>query len=109
LKFSRDKRANDINIIDGLLKSNEGIVIWGAGCVASELLSGTNLKHCNIKAFVDKDPGKHGKILLGKTICPTDTLYEFDGTIVVCAALYAVDIVNEIKNMNLKNRVVVLK
>lgn len=109
LDLSKDKRGNDLKIIDGLLKSKEDIIIWGAGCVASELLSGTNLKHCNITAFVDKDPGKQGKILLGKTICSTDILYGFNGTIVVCAAIYAVDIINEIKAMNLKNRVITLK
>ena len=109
LNLSKDRRKNCLTIIDELFKSNEEIIIWGAGCVASELLSGTNLRHCNIKAFVDKDPGKHGKILSGKTIYPTDILYKFKGTIVICAALYAGDIVYEIKKMNIKNRVLVLK
>jgi 2-polyprenyl-3-methyl-5-hydroxy-6-metoxy-1,4-benzoquinol methylase len=109
LELAKDKRGNDLSIIAELLGSNEEIIIWGAGCVASELLSGTNLKHCNIKAFVDKDPGKHGKMLLGKTICPADILYGFNGTIVICAALYAIDITNEIRKMDIKNRIIILK
>ena len=109
LDLFKDERGNNLKIIDELLESNEEIIIWGAGCVASELLSTTGLKHCNIKAFVDKDPGKHGKHLLGKTIWPINRLCKFSGTIVVCAALYTLDIINDIKNMNLNNRVLVLK
>ena len=61
------------------------------------------------KAFVDKDMGKHGKKLVDIIILPTDILHQFMGTIVICAAIYSTEIVNEIKNMGLKNKILVLK
>ena len=109
LALSRDRRAEALHLIDTLRKNNEEIIIWGAGCVASELLSATTLKDCNIKGFVDKDPGKHGNVLAGKTVRPPDILRGFRGTIVVCAAVYASDILKEIRDMNLENKVVVLR
>jgi len=109
LRRAEAKRADQIRTIDALLKSNEEIIIWGAGSVASMFLSGTNLGRCNIKWFVDKDPGKQGKVLAGITIRPPDSLRGVKGTIVVCAALYSYDILNEIRSMGLDNRVIFLK
>jgi len=109
LDISESERNGSLKTIDKLLKSNEEIIVWGAGSVASALLSGTGLKYCNIKAFVDKDPMKQGNTLFDKSICPPDRLYGFNETIVVCAALYAGDIVREIREMGLNNKVVVLR
>jgi len=108
-QFYTYKLEDIVNRVNELLGTQEEIVIWGAGNVSIELLSRTNLRKCNIQAFVDKDPGKQGKTLAGKKICPPEILRSFNGTIVICAAVYAADILSEIKSMGLKNKTLVLK
>lgn len=109
LSNAETKRAENFRLIDALFKSGEELMIWGAGSVASGMIQSTRLGSCNIKGFVDKDPGKQGKTISGIKINRPDALDGFQGTIVVCAALYSFDILKEISAMGLKNKVVVLK
>ena len=108
-KLYKEQLEDVLKSINELLRTQEEIIIWGAGCVAMELLSRTDLKDCNIKAFVDKDTGKHGGFLAGKLIYSPEILHNFNGTIVICAALYAADIMGEMKKMGIGNKTLILK
>jgi len=63
-----------IAIINSLVKTQEKIIVWGAGSLTSRLLATTNLKSANIQAFVDSDPSLHGKKLNGISIVSPDIL-----------------------------------
>jgi len=97
-------------IIDELAKSQEEIVIWGAGNYTSRLLATSNLAKCNIKMFVDNDQHKHGLSLCGKTICPPRSILAVQKKIkiVVAAAVFYNEIVAEIHRMGIDNKVIVL-
>jgi SAM-dependent methyltransferase len=109
LARARARRATELQRIQRLADSGEELVVWGAGCVAAEALAATCLGRCRIRMFVDKDSGKQGKVLHGRPIRPPAALHGFSGTIVVCAAVYGADIVEEIRGMGIENMVVVLR
>ena len=98
-------------LIDELFKSGEEIVIWGAGNHTSRLLADSNLGKCNILMLVDNDRHKHGTSLSGKPVRPPEALLGLPAapTILVSAAVFHTQILEEIKKMGLSNKVVVLR
>ena len=97
--------------LEKLVMTQEEIVVWGAGAYALRLYKTSLLSECNIISFIDNDPKKRGaefdtkvKIHLPKDILPI-----FKGTIVVCSAVYNNEIIKEIDEMMIGNRVIVLK
>jgi len=98
-------------IIDDLLKKKEEVVIWGAGNYVMRLLHDTGLEKCNIKYFIDKDPKKHGLKLMDIAIYGPEKLQGIQPeiTIAICSAVFSGDIFKELKEMNLPNKIVVLK
>lgn len=95
--------------LNEIVESQEKIIVWGAGCYTSRLLSNTPLGKGNIVDFVDNDIKKQGLSLKGVKIYPPEILRDYQGTIVVSSALHSSDIVEEIKGMGLKNKVIVLR
>jgi hypothetical protein len=97
--------------LEKLVMTQEEIVVWGAGAYALRLYKTSLLSECNIISFIDNDPKKRGvefdtKV---KIHLPKDILPKFKGTIVVCSAVYNNEIVKEIDEMVIGNRVIVLK
>jgi FlaA1/EpsC-like NDP-sugar epimerase len=92
-----------------LVHSREAIIIWGAGSYAQRLLKESLLGKCNIVAFIDRDSKKWGTKLHGAYVVAPDNLKDLQGTIIVCAALYSDDIVNDIHAMGFRNNIIVLK
>lgn len=97
-----------IEKIDSIKNSMDKIMIWGAGAFVSNLLVNTSLGKCNIIAFIDNNPLKIGKLFNGKRIVAPESLKNTDSTIVITSMLYGKDIELQIKNMNLKNKVILL-
>lgn len=100
-----------MDVIDGLIKSNEEIIVWGAGNYTSRLLATSNLDKCNIAMFVDNDPHKHGTCLGGKTVSAPDAIVKLKkaSTILVCAAVFHDEILRQIRQMGIENKVTVLR
>lgn len=102
---------NDMNrinkIFSDIQRSNNEVIVWGAGNYAQWLIKNSLLGSCNIKFFVDKAVGKHGSFVEGFEVKSIDVLTEDkynnkNTTIIITAAVYKYEILNEIKNMKLK-------
>lgn len=98
-------------IIDKLAEGGEEIIIWGAGNYTSRLLAASNLSKCNIVMLVDKDIHKQETRLSGKPVCAPYTILNMQKRpkILVAAAVFHDEIIAEIKNMVISNKVVVLQ
>jgi SAM-dependent methyltransferase len=82
IAFSNDGLSGIRKKIDALQASNEPVVIWGAGSLASRLCATTNLAECNILAFVDANSQLHGQFLLDRPIHPPTWLEQHRNTTV---------------------------
>jgi len=94
-------------IFSSIKESGNSVIIWGAGMYAQWLLKNSLLVLCDIKYFVDKAVGKHGNFVNDIEIKPVDILMEeqFNNkntTIIITAAVYKFQILNEIKDMKLQ-------
>jgi len=88
----QSKRQEYHETINRLADSGKPILIWGLGAHAARMLKETKLKECNIVAFIDNDPYKAGKSLLGKPVYPSEKLSEFSAVkplLVICSVLYS--------------------
>ncbi len=103
------KKNNSEDKINQLIAENTEIIIFGAGNFTARLLENTRLKNCNIKGFVDNDKTKQGQDFGSKKVYSSDYLTSFNGTIVICSALFHQQIYVQLKNeMKLKNEVVII-
>jgi 2-polyprenyl-3-methyl-5-hydroxy-6-metoxy-1,4-benzoquinol methylase len=96
-------------VFSSIKESGSSVIVWGAGMYAQWLLKNTRLASCDIKYFVDKAANKHGCFVNDIEIKPVDILLweEFNNpntAIVITAAVYKFQILNEIKDMKLKCR-----
>jgi len=107
LELSMEKSYSDI--LSKFAETQEEIYVFGAGNFTLRLLASTDLSKCNIKAFVDNDTNKQGRLLENRPIIPPEVLNQFNGTIIVCSALYAQDIVNQIGVINPNIQTVIIK
>jgi predicted SAM-dependent methyltransferase len=87
-------------VIVSLAKTQEEIYVFGAGNFTLRLLASTDLSKCNIKAFIDNDSNKQGRFLENRPIVVPEVLKDFNGTILICSALFAQDIVDQVKVLN---------
>jgi len=92
--------------LEALATSGERIAVWGAGSLAQRLMTGGPLSRCSIVAFVDNDAKKQGSTLAGVPVRAPEWLREFDGPVVVVAAIKGEEVVAQIRAMGLPNRVV---
>jgi len=92
-----------------IVNSQEEIYVFGAGNFTLRLLATTDLNRCNIKAFIDNDSNKQGHILENKPIVSPEVLLDFNGTLIICSALFADDIAKQAKSINSKLNMIILK
>lgn len=104
-----EKQKIRIDTINRLKDGNEKIIIWGTGAFVSNLLEDTNLNECDIVAYVDNNPLKIGKNFNEKEILNPRDIKDLSYTILIASMLYSEDIKNQIKNMKLQNKVIVIK
>lgn len=110
-KYIDLSRTNSSNTeIEELIKTNEPIVIFGAGNFTARLLETTCLKKCNIISIVDNDKKKQQTTFNNKLVASPDFIKNFSGTIVVCSALFYEQIVHQLQMvMGINNKIVVIK
>jgi len=102
MKIEKFKKLEEIK------NSREPVVIWGAGNYAMRVLADSCLKECNIKFFIDKDSKKTGLKIKNIEIKSPEALVGFDGTIIICSAIFSLDIKKEIAKLGFKNRIIIL-
>lgn len=95
-------------MLDGLIASQEPVVVWGAGSNTKRLLATTDLLKCNIQYFVDNDKNKHGKELCHLVVNSPEILHNFKGKILISSVLFSEEIILTIRLKGLKNECIVL-
>ena len=100
------EKANN-KTIDKIVSDKKRAAVWGTGNFARSVLENTNLKKANISFFIDNNPEMAGKYFCGYKVATPDYLRNFDGIILVLSILYFRDIEKQIRNMGLKNYVII--
>jgi SAM-dependent methyltransferase len=93
--------------INEVISSQKKIAVWGTGNLARSFLKNTNLKNADISFFIDNNSEMVGKDFCGYKVAPPDSLYNFDGIILVLSILYFKDIERQIIGMGLKNYIII--
>ena len=95
--------------LDGILASNESIIVWGVGTHTLRLLSTSRLKDAKIVAFVDSNPRYQGKTLQGVPIVSPAELPDMPQSILISSRVFQRNIEDQIRNaLKLDNRVYLL-
>ena len=96
-------------IIDKLAKSEEGLLVWGAGTHTLHLLETTLLGRCNIVAFVDSNAKLHGKELQGLPIIAPSSLPHYKEPVLISSRVFQDDITRQItEDLNASNKLIYL-
>ncbi|MEI0604858.1 class I SAM-dependent methyltransferase [Brachyspira alvinipulli] len=93
-------------IIGELISSQEDIIVWGIGSSTLMLFS-LGLEKCNIVSIVDSSSTKQENVLCGKKIIAPENINS-NSTILVLPPVYKNSILNQIRNLGLKNKVLFL-
>lgn len=83
------------------------VYVWGTGAYVMWLLSNTALEGMNIEAFIDNNPAKVGRELVGKQIISAGQI-KADIPILICAMRYSQQIVNQIEQIHLSNMYLII-
>ena len=105
-------RAGDeklLSVIERLVRSQEPVLIWGAGTLSRRLLETTRLAEAKIVAFVDSNPGIQGHRLAGRDILAPAQIAGRRENIVVCSKAFEREIVRMIRDqLHFTNPVILL-
>jgi SAM-dependent methyltransferase len=108
IAHSKDVLGHIDTLLKNVLSRYPKIIVWGTGQLAMKLLVETSLAQANIIAFVDNNPINHGKKLSGAPIIGPDQLTDSESPIVITTLLHHRAIAEQIKQMGLKNEIIVL-
>ena len=96
-------------LIEDLVRTQEPLLVWGAGTLTRHLLATTPLGRANLVAFVDSSPHLHGTELAGRKILAATELTGRTERILICSVVFAREIVRMIRaELRLPNRVIML-
>ncbi|UQZ91328.1 hypothetical protein C4J81_18700 (plasmid) [Deltaproteobacteria bacterium Smac51] len=85
LQWSRNHPA--ILRLERLAEEQRPVFIWGLSQLIMFLLGSTPLGRCNLRGFIDRDPFKQTRRLLGRAVLPPESLAEAaPGDLVLLAA-----------------------
>lgn len=105
------RNGNLENVINEKLssfqKDEDVVYIWGTGAYVMWLLSNTSLGNMKIEAFIDNNPTKVGKRLIGKPIIKAD---EVSGSvpILICCMKHSQEIVDQMEQIHMDNKYLIL-
>lgn len=96
-----------LTTLSKLTLDNRPLYIWGISQYAMLLLGQTGLKNGNLKGFIDKDPSKQKRTLLGRQISAPDILMNAtdDDTLFIAATGYERAIISDVQSIGFKGRV----
>ena len=89
---SAAQEAGVLRVIEDLVRSQEPILIWGAGSFTRHLLASTPLGDANITAFVDSSLSQQAATLLGRSVLAPSALVDRPETIVICSLVFGAEI-----------------
>jgi hypothetical protein len=106
VEHSAAQEAGVLRVIEDLVRSQEPILIWGAGSFTRHLLASTPLGQANITAFVDFSLSQQAVTLLGRSVLAPSALANRPETIVICSVAFGAEIRRSITaELRLPNRV----
>lgn len=91
---------NRIETINKLYVDQTPVVVWGAGNYTLRLLFETHLGKCNILHFIDSDSKKWNQIINGKTILQPAAENLGHNHVIICSALFSIEITQQIQKLN---------
>ena len=97
------------SLLESMQKIDDGCIIWGSGALAMSMMADKDFVE-KVDFFVDNNKAKQGKDILGKKIFSPSILLDKEyekKTIIVMCMQYSNEIVEQIKEMNLQNSVIV--
>lgn len=97
LATSKGRDAKIVEVIEGLVRTQEPVLVWGAGTLTRRLLAATSLGMANIVAFVDSSPHLHGADLVGRKILMPAQIAERTERILICSVAFKREIVHTIR------------
>ncbi len=108
LEFSEIGDLGIFAVIELLCRTQEPILVWGAGTLARRLLAVSKLADTNLVGFVDSNPHLQGERLANKPIFrPTDV--EVRGqSILICSITFEKEIAKAISELSLQPRRIIL-
>jgi SAM-dependent methyltransferase len=105
-------RAGDerlLSVIEGLVRSQEPILVWGGGTLTRRLLATSRLAEANIVGFVDSNPGIQGHRLAGRDVFSPTQIAGRNEAILISSKAFEHEIIDTIRNqLKLPNQVITL-
>jgi len=109
LAFSKEGDKKILAAIDSLRRSQEPILVWGAGTLARRLMAMTMLNEVNIAAFVDSNPSLKGKHIADRHILAPEQIAGRRESVLICSVAFAKEIAEAIRNQyGLPNHIISL-
>jgi 2-polyprenyl-3-methyl-5-hydroxy-6-metoxy-1,4-benzoquinol methylase len=101
LKIRRDQMAT-------LASCGRPVYVWGIGLEFFSLYSLSDLRNCNLRYLVDKNPAKQGKTIGGVQITSLECLdaASSDAVVVITSVFNKVDMLNHIKSFHFSGDVI---
>lgn len=103
--YSRIVRNSGMSLerVRELRESGEQIAVWGTGAYMKNLWAAAGLDQCNVTCFVDNNMAKVGTKLFGREIMAPSWLENGHADrIVICCMMYAQEIVEQIKQIDVE-------
>jgi SAM-dependent methyltransferase len=105
------KKHSEHNELNELIKSQEPVLVWGAGMYTLRLLEEGLLNQCNIILFIDKDSNKQGNKINNISINSPEIINQYPTTtIIVASAIHGKAIKTEIESIdgNANRKIIIL-
>ena len=109
LEYSKKKL---LPVIKGLEESKEKLILWGIGASTAQLLNET-FNNCNVIQLIDNNSSRQGIefIISNKKfiIESPDDVCDVEATIIILPIMYKKSIIEQIKSLGFKNKIMTLE
>jgi len=94
-------------VIRELVEEQTPVLIWGIGTLCQRLLASTELRHANIRAFIDSNPHYHGQHIIGRPVIGPQELKGRPDPILVSSWAFFDEISRQIReDLGLDNEII---
>ena len=95
--------------LEALVRSQEPVLIWGAGAHTLRLLAASSLAQANVVGIIDSNPRYQGKSIAGLPVFSPKSCPNQNATVLVSSRVYQEDISRQIRErLGWKNKIVTL-
>jgi len=98
IKQSSEAEAGVGNVIDGLVASQEPLLVWGVGTHTLHLMETTAFRRLNVLAFVDSNPSYQDRMLAGRHVITPSQVAQYPQRILISSQVFQSEIDDQIRN-----------